>query len=179
MAGSERIQQGRWLWGSSAREDSQLSLCGSCLKRLATGEPEATLKNFVLLRIGGEAPLLSTQEGPGGGKSIESVVPLLYHLPQNSKNKKEKQTHLLRKVAPNHSIWRRKVYWGKINELTHQRNIKPMCLQSDTLIRETQLPPAPRPPESLDSWMEGTTETEVRWRSLKRRCWLIPFTHCW
>ena len=52
-------------------------------------EAGATFKNFVLLRIGGEAPLVSTQEGPGGGRSTESVVPLLWHLPQNSKNKKE------------------------------------------------------------------------------------------
>lgn len=62
-------------------------------------EAGTTFKNFVLLRIGGGAPLVSTQEGPGGGRSTESVVPLLWHLPQNSKNKKEKQTHLLRKAG--------------------------------------------------------------------------------
>lgn len=85
-----------------AREDPQVSLSVRVLSKEACyrrtwREAGTTLKNFVLPRIGGEAPLVSTREGQGGGKSTESVVPLLWHLPQNSRNKKEKHTHLLRK----------------------------------------------------------------------------------
>lgn len=53
-------------------------MCGSCLKRLSTGEPEetgrSTLENFVPLRSSDEEPLTSTKEAKGSGNLLNPFL---------------------------------------------------------------------------------------------------------